>query len=59
MKSSEDKVIQVEDNGSRFIVLNTYNDVEKVKQQINRSSFDKADSDSCSEFKEKVIDWIE
>lgn len=59
MKSWKDKVIPVQDKGSEFVVLNTNNYVEKVKQQKNISSFDKLDSDPSSEFKLYVIDWTE
>ena len=39
-KSLEDKVLRVQDKGSRFVVLNTNSYVEKVEQQINRSCFE-------------------
>ena len=31
---------------------------KKLEDQIDRSSFDKCDSDTSSEFKKKVIGWI-
>ena len=46
----------MQDEGSRFAVLNTDNYVEKMEEQIHRSSFDKLGS---AEFKQKVTDWIE
>ena len=59
VKSWEGKVVRVQDKGLKFVVLNTKNYEDKVEQQINRSSFDKSNSDPSSEFKQKVIDWIE
>ena len=55
----EDKFARVQDKGLRIVVLNTNNYVGKVEQQINRSSFDKLNSDPSSEFKQEVIDWID
>ena len=59
MKSWDDKVIQVQDKGSRFVIPNTSNYVDKVVQQINRSSYHKINSEPSSKFKNKVIDWVE
>ena len=30
-----------------------------MEEQLNRSSLDKRDSDASSEFKKKVVNWIE
>ena len=54
IKSQEDKVVRVQDKGSRFVVLNTSDYVEKVEHQINRSSFSRLDEDPSPEFKQKV-----
>ena len=51
IKSCEDEVVRVQDEVSRFAVLNTNSYVEKVEQQINRSCLDTGNSDSSSEFK--------
>ena len=59
MKSWDDKVMQVQNKGSRFIVLDTNSCAEKVGHQINRSSFDKHDADPSPKFKEKVNNWLE
>ena len=59
MKSWDDKVIRVQDKGSRFVVLDTNSYIEKVEHQINRSSFDKLDADPSPKFKEKVNNWLE
>ena len=59
MKSWNDKVIRVQDKGSRFVVLDTNSYIEKVEHQINRSSFDKLDADPSPKFKEKVNNWLE
>ena len=58
IKSWEDKVIRVQDKGSRFVVLNTSDYVEKVEHQINRSSFSRLDEDTSPEFKQKVNNWL-
>ena len=58
IKSWEDKVIRVQDKGSRFVVLNTSDYVEKVEHQINRSSFSKLDEDPSPEFKKIVNNWL-
>ena len=58
IKSWEDKVIRVQDKGSRFVVLNTSDYVEKVEHQINRSSFSRLDVDRIPEFKQKVNSWL-
>ena len=59
MKSWNDKVIRVQDKGSRFAALDTNSYIEKVEHQINRSSFDKFDADPSPKFKEKVNNWLE
>ena len=58
MKLWNDKVIRVQDKGSRLVVLDTNSYIEKVEHQINRSSFDKLDADPSSKFKEKVNNWL-
>ena len=59
MNSWDDKVICVQDKGSSFVVLDTNSFIEKVEHQINRSSFDKLDTDPSPKFKEKVNNWLE
>ena len=49
IKLWEDKVIWVQEEGSRFVVLNTCDYIEKVKHQINRSSFGRLDEDPSPE----------
>ena len=51
IKSGDDKVIRVQDKGSRFLVLDTNSYIEKVQHQINRSPFDKLDADPSPKFK--------
>ena len=55
MKSWDDKIIRVQDKGSRFDVLDTNSYIEKV----DRCSFDKLDADSSPKFKEKADNWLE
>ena len=59
MKPQNDKVIRVQDKVLRFTVLETNSYIEKVEQQINRSSFDKLDTDPSSKFKDKLNNWLE
>ena len=57
IKYWDDKVIRVQDKGSRFVVLP--NDYEsKVQHQIERSSFTVTDIDYRKDFEEKVNLWI-
>ena len=55
MKTQEDKVIQVQDKGSRFVVLKSNNYVKKWNSKkvevllINLI---------LTEFKQKVMDWL-
>ena len=58
LKSWEDKVIRVQDKGSRFVVLNTSDYVEKVEHQINSTLFSRIDEDLSPEFKQKVNNWL-
>ena len=51
--SWDEKVIHVQDKGSRFVVLETNIYIEKVEHQINRSSFEKLDADPT------VNNWLE
>ena len=59
MKSWGDKVIRVQDKGWRFVVLNTDNYIEKVGNQINRSSFEGPNTDPSAKFKQRVNNWLE
>ena len=59
MKPQNDKVIRVQDKVLRFTVLETNSYIEKVEQQINRSSFDKLDTDPSPKFKDKLNNWLE
>ena len=59
MKSWNDKVIRVQDKVLRFAVLEANSCIEKVEQQINRSPFDKRDTDPSPKFKDKLNNWLE
>ena len=59
IKSWEDKVIRVQDKGSRFVILNTDDYVEKVEHQINRSSFCRLEEDPSNDFKQNVNVWLD
>ena len=57
-KSWDDKVIRIQDKGSRFVVLSNNDYERKVQHQIDRSSFSETDIDYNKNFKEKVNSWI-
>ena len=59
MKSWKDKVIRVQHKGSRFVILNTDNYIEKVGNQINRSSFERLNTDPSAKFKQRVNNWLD
>ena len=54
IKSWDDKVIRVQDKGSRFVVLSNDDYDSKVQHQIDRSSFTEKDIDYSKNFEEKV-----
>ena len=55
IKSWDDKVIRVQDKGSRFVILSNNDYESKVQHQIERSSFTKTDIDYSKNFKKKLI----
>ena len=58
IKSWDDKVIRVQDKGSRFVVLSNNDYESKVQHQIERSSFTETDIHYSKNFEEKVNSWI-
>ena len=58
IKSWDDKVICVQDKGSRFVVLSNDDYESKVQHQIERSSFTETDIDYSKNFEEKGNSWI-
>ena len=54
MKSWDDKVICVQDKGSRFVVLSNNDYESKVQHEIERSSFTETDIVYSKNFEEKV-----
>ena len=58
IKSWDDKVIRVQDKGSRFVVFSNNDYESKVQHQIERSSFTETDIDYSKNFEEKVNSWI-
>ena len=58
IKSWDDKVIRIQDKGSRFAVLSNNDYERKVQHQIDRSSFSETDIDYNKNFKENVNSWI-
>ena len=58
IKSWGDKVIRVQDKGSRSVVLSNNDYESKVQHQIERSSFTETEIDYSKNFEEKVNSWI-
>ena len=58
IKSWDDKVICVQDKGSRFVVLLNKDYESKVQHEIERSSFIETDVVNSKNFEEKVNSWI-
>ena len=58
IKSWDDKLILVQDKGSRFVVLSNNDYESKVQHQIDRSSFTETDIDYSKNFEENVNSWI-
>ena len=58
IKSWDDKVIRVQDKGSRFVVLSNNDYESKVQHQIDSSSFTETDIDYSKNFEENVNSWI-
>ena len=49
----------MQDKGSRFVVLDKQDYVEKIEYQLGRSSFEELDHDPSKLFSEKVNLWIQ
>ena len=59
IKSWDDKVVRVQDKGSRFAILENEVYEEKIQQQIDRSSFKELKDDPSKLFQQKINNWIE
>ena len=59
IKSWDDKVVRVQDKGSRFVILENEVYEEKIQQQIDRSSFKELKDDPSKLFQQKINNWIE
>ena len=59
IKSWDDRVVRVQDKGSRLVILENKTYEEKVQHQIDRSSFKELKDDPSKLFQEKVNNWIE
>ena len=59
IKSWDDRVVRVQDKGSRFVILENETYEERVQHQIDRSSFQELKDDPSKLFQEKVNNWIE
>ena len=55
MKSWDNKVIFLLGKSPISVALDTNSDTEKVKHQIDRSSFEKLDAEPSSKFQDRVM----
>ena len=58
MQHNELRSYRVQDQGSRFVVLDNEDYIEKINYQFGRSSFEELDYDPSKTFPEKVNLWI-
>ena len=59
IKSWNNRVVRVQDKGSRFFILENETYEEKEQHQIDRNSFKELKDDPSKLFQEKVNNWIE
>ena len=50
---------RIQDKGSRFVILDNDDYIEKIDYQLRRSSFIELNDDPSNDFEIKVIMWIE
>ena len=55
----EDQTIKLQGKGSRFVILENRDYEQKIKYQIERSSFKQLPQDPSKQFEMKVNNWIE
>ena len=59
IQNDELRSYRSQDKGSRFVVLDNQDYVEKIEYQLGRSSFEELDHDPSKLFSEKVNLWIQ
>ena len=59
IQNDELRSYRLQDKGSRFVVLDNQDYVEKIDYQLGRSSFEELDHDPSKFFSEKVNLWIQ
>ena len=59
IKSWKDQTIRIQDKSSRFVILENRDYAQKIKYQIERSSFKQLPQDPSKQFEMKVNSWIE
>ena len=50
---------RLQNKGSRFVVLDNQDNIERIDYQLGRSSFEELDHDPSKSFSEKVKLWIQ
>ena len=56
---SNNQSIRVQNKGSRFVIFGTRDYEQKIKYQIERSSFKQPPQDPSKQFEIKVKNWID
>ena len=57
LHTSKDIVVRLQDKGSRFVILDQTDYIDKVESNLNDRSFDSLCADPSSSYYEKVRDW--
>ena len=57
LRTSKDTVIRLQDKGSRFVILDRTDYIDKVESNLNDSSFDLLAPDPSSSYYQTVRDW--
>ena len=59
IKKDSARSYRIQDKGSRFVILDNDDYIEKIDYQLRRSSFSKLIDDLSDDFETNVIMWIE
>ena len=57
LRTSKDIVVRLQDKGSKFVILDRTDYIDKVESNFNDSSFDLLPSDPSSSYYQTVRDW--
>ena len=57
LRTSKDIVVRLQDKGSRFVILDRTDYIDKVESNLNDGSFDLLPADLSSFYYQMVMDW--